>query len=94
MFYSLRSQLVIKMMLASAKIDLPIQNELGFSLPVDLDSEVAPKGIGLVSCVPDRRQGQDPNLVQALKEIFQVGRALHSSTFLHRAIAVAVTLIQ
>ncbi|KAG6571259.1 hypothetical protein SDJN03_30174, partial [Cucurbita argyrosperma subsp. sororia] len=32
------------MMLASAKIDLPIQNELGFSLPVDLDSEVAPKG--------------------------------------------------
>ena len=82
------------MMLASAKIDLPIQNELGFSLPVDLDSEVAPKGIGLVSCVPDRRQGQDPNLVQALKEIFQVGRALHSSTFLHRAKSSAVTLIQ
>lgn len=44
------------MMLASAKIDLPIKNELGFSLPVDFYSEVAPKGIGLVLSVPDTRQ--------------------------------------
>ncbi|KAF1856792.1 hypothetical protein Lal_00042298 [Lupinus albus] len=50
LFYSLRSQLVIKMMLASAKIDLPIQT----------------KGIGLVLSVPDTRQGQDQNYVQAL----------------------------
>lgn len=55
------------MMLASAKIDLPIPNELGFSLPVD--SEVAPKGIGFVLSVPDTRQGQDQNYVQALKEM-------------------------
>lgn len=67
LFYSLRSQLVIKMMLASAKIDLPIPNELGFSLPVD--SEVAPKGIGFLLSVPDTRQGQDQNYVQALKEM-------------------------
>ncbi|CAL0314962.1 hypothetical protein Lalb_Chr00c29g0408301 (mitochondrion) [Lupinus albus] len=38
------------MMLASAKIDLPIQT----------------KGIGLVLSVPDTRQGQDQNYVQAL----------------------------
>jgi len=67
-------------MLASAKIDLPIQNELGFSLPVDLDSEVAPKGRDwlsfLCTSIEDKNKIRSKSCPSPLKEIFQVGTPL------------------
>jgi len=83
-------------MLASAKIDLPIQNELGFSLPVDLDSEVAPKGRDwlsfLCTSIEDKNKIRSKSCPSPLSEGDLSGR--HSTLVLYRAIAVVVTLIQ
>lgn len=82
------------MMLASAKIDLPIQNELGFSLPVDLDSEVAPKGRDwlsfLCTSIEDKNKIRSKSCPSPEGDLS--GR--HSTLVLYRAIAVVVTLIQ